>query len=76
MDGFVYNRTGTIFFGKSPPVTPLPRPEIRDLFRENPGRICARERWACIPHGRLRFSRIMENGIIELGRNGEPIVSA
>lgn len=34
------------------------------------------ELWACSDHGGIRFFRVMPKGIIELGRDGEPIVSA
>jgi hypothetical protein len=41
-----------------------------------PGLCRTRELWACNRHGSLRLFRVMEKGIIELGRDGEPIVSA
>jgi hypothetical protein len=41
-----------------------------------PGLCRSRELWACSRHGGLRLFRVMEKGIIELGRDGEPIVSA
>lgn len=34
------------------------------------------ELWACSDHGGIRFFRVLEKGILELGRDGEPIASA
>jgi hypothetical protein len=36
----------------------------------------SREFWACSPHGVLRFFRVLQNGLVELGKDGEPIASA
>jgi len=33
----------------------------------------SRELWICSKHGTLRFFRIMENGLVELGRDGHPL---
>jgi hypothetical protein len=47
------------------------------LLRLVPPGLCrSRELWTCNRHGGLRLFRVMEKGIIELGRDVEPIVSA
>ena len=41
------------------------------LVPEDPCR--TREVWFCSPHGILRFFRVLNNGIIELDREGKPL---
>jgi hypothetical protein len=43
------------------------------LVPEDPCR--SRELWACSPHGVLRFFRVLNNGLIELDRDGKPFGS-
>jgi hypothetical protein len=39
-----------------------------------PAGLCrSRELWACSQYGRLRFFRVLDNGLHELDRNGNPI---
>jgi hypothetical protein len=34
----------------------------------------SRELWACSPYGVLRFFRVLQGGLVELGRDGEAVV--
>jgi hypothetical protein len=48
--------------------------EIRKLRAITHDSAISRELWLCSKHGTLRFFRIIADGIVELGRDGHPLV--